>query len=427
MPAAGGYRPRTVDRELDLLLGSLPAISLEGPKAVGKTATALRRARSVFRLDDPAVREIIGAGPERIGAATPPVLVDEWQRAPETWDRIRREVDEDPTPGRFLLTGSASLRPGMTHSGAGRIVTLRMRPMSLVEREREAPTVRLAALLAGSRPPIEGETSLILEDYAQEIMRSGFPGLRELPDRALRSALDGYLDRIVGVDFPELGRSVRNPAGLSRWMRAYAAASSTTAAFETIRAAATAGHGDKPTRAAVQPYIDALERLWVVDPVPAWLPTGGPLKRLAAAQKHQLADPALAARLLGLTVDALLDGADTRPAIPRDGSMLGALFESLVTLGVRVAAQAAEARVFHLRTKGGEREVDLIVERDDGRIVAIEVKLTRTPVDADVRHLRWLSDQLGDALLDAVLVTTGPTAYRRRDGIAVVPAALLGP
>jgi predicted AAA+ superfamily ATPase len=99
----------------------------------------------------------------------------------------------------------------------------------------------------------------------------------------------------------------------------------------------------------------------------------------------------------------------------------------LVTLGVRVAAQAAEARVFHLRTKGGEREVDLIVERDDGRIVAIEVKLTRTPVDADVRHLRWLSDQLGDALLDAVLVTTGPTAYRRRDGIAVVPAALLGP
>jgi predicted AAA+ superfamily ATPase len=355
------------------------------------------------------------------------VLIDEWQRLPDTWDRVRRAVDTDPTPGRFLLTGSASLRPGMTHSGAGRIVTVRMRPMTLAERGRQDPAVSLGALLTGSRPSVEGETALTLEDYAQEIVASGFPGLRSVDGRARRMALDGYLDRIVEADLPELGRTVRNPAGLRRWMRAYAAATSTTAAYETIRAAATAGHGDKPARATVQPYIDALERLWILDPVPAWLPTGGGLKRLAAAEKHQLADPALAARLLGLTVGALVDAAPVQPAIPREGSMLGALFESLVTLQVRVAAQAAEARVFHLRTKGGEREVDLIVERGDGKVVAIEVKLTRTPIDADVRHLRWLADQLGDELLDAVIVTTGPAAYRRRDGIAVVPAALLGP
>ena len=210
-------------------------------------------------------------------------------------------------------------------------------------------------------------------------------------------------------------------------MRAYAAASSTTAAFETIRAAATAGHGDKPTRATVQPYIDALERLWIVEPVPAWQPAGGSLKRLAGPPKHQLADPALAARLLGVSADALVTSAPVQPVLPRDGTLLGALFESLVTLEVRVAAQLAEARVSHLRTKGGEREVDLIVERADQRIVAIEVKLARTVGDDDVRHLRWLGGKLGDQLLDAVIVTTGPTAYRRRDGIAVVPAALLGP
>jgi predicted AAA+ superfamily ATPase len=427
VPETSRYLPRTVDRELDLLLTGLPAISLEGPKAVGKTATALRRAASAFRLDDPDIRQIVGAGPDRIESATPPVLIDEWQRLPDTWDRVRRAVDTDPTPGRFLLTGSASLRPGMTHSGAGRIVTVRMRPMTLAERGRQDPAVSLGALLTGSRPSVEGETALTLEDYAQEIVASGFPGLRSVDGRALRMALDGYLDRIVEADLPELGRTVRNPAGLRRWMRAYAAATSTTAAYETIRAAATAGHGDKPARATVQPYIDALERLWILDPVPAWLPTGGGLKRLAAAEKHQLADPALAARLLGLTVGALVDAAPVQPAIPREGSMLGALFESLVTLQVRVAAQAAEARVFHLRTKGGEREVDLIVERGDGKVVAIEVKLTRTPIDADVRHLRWLADQLGDELLDAVIVTTGPAAYRRGDGIAVVPAALLGP
>ena len=121
----------------------------------------------------------------------------------------------------------------------------------------------------------------------------------------------------------------------------------------------------------------------------------------------------------------MLRGASPGPAIPRDGTLLGALFESLVTLSVRVYAQASEATVGHLRTHRGDREVDLIVERDDGRVVAIEVKLTATPDDDDVRHLRWLKRKLGDDLLDAVVVTTGRGAYRRRDGIAVVPAALL--
>ena len=175
------------------------------------------------------------------------------------------------------------------------------------------------------------------------------------------------------------------------------------------------------------PYRDVLERLWILDPVPAWLPIRNRFARLSAPPKHQLVDPALAARLLGVGADALLDAAPAEPPILRDGPLLGALFESLVTLNLRVAAQAAEASVKHLRSTRGEHEVDLIVEKADGRVVAIEVKLTRTIDDGDVRQLAWLRDRLGDDLLDAVVITTGQDAYRRADGIAVVPAALLGP
>jgi predicted AAA+ superfamily ATPase len=210
-------------------------------------------------------------------------------------------------------------------------------------------------------------------------------------------------------------------------MTAYAAASSTSASFETIRNAATGGHGEKPAKSTVIPYRDILERLWILDPVPAWLPSRNQIARLSAPPKHQLVDPALAARLLGVDAAHLLDAEPAGPPIPRDGTLLGALFESLVTLSVRVYAQQAEASVRHLRTTGGEREVDLIVERAGGRVVAIEVKLARAVGDRDVRNLRWLGERLGDNLLDAVVVTTGEEAYRRSDGIAVVPAALLGP
>ena len=142
---------------------------------------------------------------------------------------------------------------------------------------------------------------------------------------------------------------------------------------------------------------------------------------------RRVVDPALAARLLGVGVDALLDGQEPGPSVPRDGTLLGHLFEALVTLSLRVYAQACEGRVGHLRTSNGVREVDLIVERDDQRFVAVEVKLSGTVTDDDVKHLLWLQDTVGTEMLDSMIITTGPQAYRRPDGVAVVPAALLGP
>jgi len=429
------YAQRIVDDELDELLPELAAIAIEGPKAVGKTATAERRATTVHRLDVPEIRAIATADPTVLLRHPPPVLLDEWQHVPAIWDAVRAAVDRDPTPGRFLLAGSAAPTTSPSHSGAGRIVRVRMRPLSLAERGLGEPTVSLAALLRGKRA-IEGHTSLGLADYAHEIVASGFPGIRRLSGRALRAQLDGYLERIVDRDFEAQGHAVRRPQTLRRWMAAFAAATATTTSLEKIRNAASAGTEEVPAKTTVIAYRNVLEQLWILDQVPGWMPTKNHLRRLTQAPKHHLVDPALAARLLGVDVGALLGGIASgaklvtigaTDAPPRDGTLLGQLFEALITQSVRVYAQAAEARVYHCRTYDGRREIDLIVETADQRVIALEVKTSAEVTDSDVNHLLWLREQLGTTLADMLVITTGKHAYRRQDGVAVVPAALLGP
>ena len=421
------YLKRVVDTELDELLDGLAAVALEGPKGVGKTETARRRVATMVALDDPAQLAIARADVAQLLKGKKPILVDEWQHYPPVWDAIRRAIDLDSRPNQFLLTGSANPSSPPSHSGAGRIVSLRMRPLTLSERGVGTPAVSLEKLLTGAREPIAADTTVSLSDYVREIVDSGLPGIRHLSGRARRAQLDGYLHRVVDRDFADQGLRVRNQQGLLRWMAAYAAATATTASFETIRDAATSGQGDKPARTTVQPYREILERLWILDPVPAWLPSRNHLNRLSQPPKHHLADPAFAVSLLGLDQEALLRGAESGPPVPRDGTLLGHLFESLLTLSVKTFAQAAEAEVRHLRLKGGRREIDLIIERPDQRVVAIEVKLSSAIDQHDVKNLLWLREKIGDDLLDAVVVNTGSRAYRRKDGIAVVPAALLGP
>ncbi|HVU76751.1 MAG TPA: DUF4143 domain-containing protein [Gaiellaceae bacterium] len=427
------YLPRVVDGELDELLAALPALAIEGAKAVGKTRTASERARTTYKLQDREVREVIQADEKRLLLGERPILIDEWQRFPASWDLVRDAVDDPQAfgPGSFLLAGSAEPPPNANiHSGAARIPTVRMRPLSLLERGVSTGSVSLAMLLEGNRGPLEGTTDVDLAVYVDEILRSGFPGLRHLTGRPLRTQLEGYVARIVSRDFPEAGYRVRNPAALRRWMTAYAAASSLTATYETIRDAASGGEADPPSRASSGPYRDTLERLWIVEPVDPWLPSRNYFKRLAQAKKHQLVDPALATHLLRVNASTLMKGRIAGLPIARDGTLLGGLFESLVTLDVRVYAQAAEASVSHFRTPLGDHEADLIIQpANQEGVLAIEVKLARTIDDRDdaVRHLKWLQERLGADLIDAIVVTTGSQAYRRSDGIGVVPLALLGP
>ena len=421
------YIYRILDDELKELFLQLPAISIEGAKGVGKTETAKRQAETIYELDDASVYELYKADPKRIIEGNKPILIDEWQKVPQTWDIIRRAVDTDSSPRQFILAGSATPSREPTHSGAGRIITLRMRPFSLAERGIETPSVSLKDFIRGKISDCTGETDITIKDYTKEILKSGFPGIRLYEGRALREHLNSYIARIVDKDFKQMGRNIRKPHSLKRWMTAYAAATATTATYETIRDAATAGQADKPSKDTTRPYREILEKLWIVEQQPAWLPTRNQFSRLSKPPKHHLVDPALAARLLGVGFNALLNGEVPDPVIPRNGTLLGHLFESLVTLSIRTYAQPAEAEVKHLRTAEGRHEVDIILERDDHKIIAIEVKLGRTVEDDDVKHLLWLKEKMGDDLIDALIIHTGPRAYRRKDGIAVVPAVLLGP
>lgn len=419
------YHPRAIDIELDELFPTLPAIAIEGPKGVGKTTTAERRADTTFELDNPEQHQLLAADPGRISRPPGTVLIDEWQRYPAVWDEVRRSVDRDSRSGRFMLTGSAAPITAPVHSGAGRIVSVRMRPMSLAERGLTTPTVSLRTLLTGKKPAIEGETTIDLPAYIEEIVASGLPGIRPLTSRARRAQLDGYLSRIVDRDFHDQGHPVRKPDSLRAWLAAYAAATATTTAYNAILDAATPGDSDKPAKTTTMTYREVLHQLWLLDPIPGWLPVDNQMVRLAQAPKHHLADPALAARLLNLDAPTLLGDSAERSPLGR--SMVGQLFESLVALSLQVYTRVAEGKLHHLRTRNADHEIDFIVAGPGGRLVAIEVKLARTVEHRDVQHLQWLRRQIGDLLADAVVITAGPHAYRRTDGIAVVPAALLGP
>lgn len=288
------------------------------------------------------------------------MLVDEWQLEPDVWDRVRRAVDDDSTGGRFLLAGSAGVAPGVRiHSGAGRIVSMAMRPMFFSERGVHEPTVSLLALLDVESAEITGTSDIDLRAYTDEILRSGFPGIRDLPERARQLQLDSYIARTGQRELPENGVNIRRPAALRAWLSAYAAATATNAAYSTILDAATPGEGDKPARQTVDVYREHLQRLFA--------------------------------------------------------------------LSVRVYATSAAATVGHLRTRNNLHEVDLVVEAANRSCVAIEVKLADTVNDHDVQHLNWLREQIGDRLVNRIVVYTGRFAYRRPDGVAVVPLALLGP
>lgn len=421
------YNRRIVDAELDELLQQLPAVVLEGPKGVGKTATAERRVTTTLRLDDPAQRALVSSDPGGMIAGPPPMLIDEWQYVPAVWDAVRRAVDADPTPNRFLLAGSAVASNAPMHSGAGRIPSVRMHPMSLAERGIDMPSVSLRTLLEGDRAAVSGTTHVDLAGYAREIVCSGFPRIRAADALAQRAQLRGYVDRIIDREFREQGHVVRRPATLKRWLCAYAAATSTTSTLETIRDAASA-RGGAPARPTVESYRETLQRLWIIEEIPGWSPSNNLLGRLGRLPKLHLADPALAATLLGASERRLMAGARSNPLIVRDLPLLGQLFESLVALSLRPYAQSVEAGLFHFRDADGRHEVDFILEGLDGRILAIEVKLNPATSDDDVAHLLWLERRLGRAqIADLVVINTGRHAYRRKDGVAVVPAVLLGP
>jgi uncharacterized protein len=405
------YSRRYVDNFLDRIFTELPAVLLDGPKGVGKTMTATQRASTILQLDEPGPRSIALSDPNLLLQGEKPILVDEWHKAEPIWSAVKRAVDADYSGGQFLLTGSLPLIG--THSGAARIASVRMRPMTLVERGATNPTVFLAQLLMGEQD-ISGFSTFSLNDYTREILSSGFPAINPLSAEARDVALSGYLDRVVDSDIFEAGLKVRRPEFVRNWLTAYAAAIGTNASWNTIRDAASRGD-ISPARSTVAPYIEALARIRILDEVEPWAAAGTQLQRLMVSPKHYLVDPALGGNLLGISEETALINPE-----------MGRLFENLVAMSLRVFAEPQLAKLHHLRTQDGRREIDFILERKDGKVIAVEVKWGSVVSESDAVHLNWLQEQIGPRLIDKMIINTGEHAYRTQSGVAVIPLALLG-
>lgn len=424
--SAPTYLPRVADGQLSSRLDALGAVVIEGVKGCGKTATAREIAASEVLLDvDVSAAQAVGIDPRLVLEGPVPRLIDEWQRAPRVWDAVRRAVDDRRQVGQFILTGSATPRDEVArHSGAGRISVLRMRTMTLVEQGLVTPTVSTSALLHGSG--IEAARSeLDFTTYVERIVVGGWPQLVGSSEAAAKLFLAGYLDAIVEHDIDEVSGGNRNPRLVRRFMHAYAQLTAHPASIATILARAL-DHGEDadvddappgPSRFTAEPYLDALRRMMVVDEIPAWDPSVRSAARLTVTEKRLLADPSLAAALLGCSSQRLISDLRT----------LGFLFESLVAHDLRVYAEAAGASIHHYRERDGRLEVDLVVESTDGNWAAFEVKLGDDAVDAAAISLLRLADRVARPPSAMVVVTTGSYAYRREDGVYVIPLGCLGP
>lgn len=407
------YVQRLTDRLLEELLAGVPAVLIAGPRASGKTTTARRHASTVVRLDRPLEAVAVAADPDTVLATlSEPVLLDEWQDLPQVLAAVKRMVDEDPRPGRFLLTGSArtdALAGGWPATGR----VIRVTQWGLCRRELDGdPEARsffdtvFAGDVALLTPP---PTAPDLAGYVGCALAGGFPSaVLQSSDPLRRRWLAGYIDQLLTRDAPLLGEH-RDPLRLRRYLQALAANTAAVVDHKTVYSASGI------TRSTALAYDALLELLMVADHVPAW--STNRLKRLVRAPKRYITDPALLGPLLGVDQAAAF----------RNGDVLGRLVETFVLAQLRPEREVSEIQpgFFHLRDQQGRREVDLIVEAPDGRIIAIEIKATAAPKRDDGRHLIWLRDEFGPTFVAGIVFHTGPMAFKLDQNIHALPISVL--
>jgi predicted AAA+ superfamily ATPase len=413
--AESAYYARLVEPLLDELSEELSALMVVGPRAVGKTTTARRRSASLVRLDVRAEAAAFEADPDAaLAGLDEPVLLDEWQVVPEVLGAVARRVNDDPRPGRFLLTGSA--RAEIENSpwpGTGRLQRLVMFPMTVREQRRVTSTPFLERLVAGAPLDVPADRP-DLRGYVELALRGGFPQ----PALALRSTqarlawFESYVSDLLSHDVEQLDepRTRRRDAlRLRRYFEAYGLNSAGVCDHKTIYEAA------QVTKKTAEAYEQLLMRLYVIEQVPAW--TGNRLKRLVQRPKRYVVDPALLAHLLRLDVNAVL----------RDGDLLGRTLDTFAAAQLRaeIAASADRPRLHHLRTKQGEHEIDMLIELGGFRVIALEVKASAAPDSGDARHLAWLRDEIGDRFVAGVVLHTGPRSYPLGERITAAPLACL--
>ena len=414
------YQPRVIDEELATRMSAIGAVMIDGAKAVGKTVTASQRAATVLRLDvDEAARAALKTMPDQLFANPTPILFDEWQETPEIWNLVRRAVDDHDGTGLYLLTGSARPRDNARlHSGAGRIGRIRMRPMSLFESGHSSGAVSLAALLHGD-DPAGGPAPLAVPDIIERIVIGGWPEIINQTEADARKWLADYIASLVEVDIPGMGPR-RNPVNVRRLLASLGRAAATP--LNRTKLAADVGGAAGPVASeTLANYLDAVERLMLIEPLAAWQPHLRSRTRLRTTPVHHFVDPSLGVAALGAGSRELMN----------DLLAAGFHFESLVLRDLRIYAQALNATFSSWRDSRTGAEVDVILETPDGRWAAFEIKLGESATDEAADTLlncasKVDADRHGEPMA-LVVITGGRFVYRRPDGVSVVPITALAP
>ena len=415
-----GYLPRVADMRLDDALRSSGAVHIKGPKWCGKTETGIHHTRSQVYLQDPdkspALLAMADSKPSKLLIGDRPRLIDEWQMAPQLWDAVRFAVDREKVRGGYVLTDSSTPKIRPAHTGVGRIAPLEMSTMSLLETGESTGAVSLLSLFEGTLD-IAQVAGLDVDDYARVICRGGWPEavVSESRGDAGRMARD-YVCELLDSNINEMDGIRRNRTWMRQIMRSYARNVSGQASLSTIAADM---QGEPPSAPTLSEYVDALSRAFVLNDLSAWNPRLRSKTAVRTSPTRHFSDPSIAAAVLAATPRGLLDDFET----------FGLLFESLCIHDLRVYASALGGSLYHYRDKTG-LEADAVVVLDDGRWALVEVKMGQSRIDEGASHLLKLAeriDQTREGRPSFLMVLTSTAcAYRRKDGVVVVPLACLG-
>ncbi len=421
------YRPRVLDVELERRLKSVGAIVLEGAKWCGKSTTAEHHSQSQVFMDNPQRRAqyrlFAEESPDLILNGDTPRLIDEWQLAPQLWDAVRYTVDHRAGMGQFILTGSAKPadRQQIYHSGTGRFAWIKMRPMALAESGDSNGALSLSCLFADPEMSVACAAPSDLSRMAYLTCRGGWPAAVNLEeDYALTPAID-YYDAVVNVDIRQVDGVERSVTRAKNLMRSYARMQGTQASISQIVADMNGGDKESLSEQSVRSYLNALQSMFVIEDMPAWNPNLKSRTAIRTANTRYFVDPSIATAALGVGPGDLLN----------DLKAFGLLFETLCIRDLRVYSQPLRGEVYHYRDKDG-LECDAVVHLPDGHYGLIEIKLGgEAAIEEGASNLQRLADKIDLGQMCApsflmVLTAVGAFAYRRKDGVLVVPITTLG-